>query len=115
MYDDLIKCLESKGIVSFFQSPRQLVVSASFPNWPSYNSFWVTHWNEVWYISTWLPAVYRSPKGVDICQVCCDALRCSETQMYTLGLDCVSKHGLERLSEVESDLLLEELSRGIKR
>ena len=109
MYDKLISCLERKRISAFFQNPSQLVVSAGIPNFPTVNSFWVTQVREQWYLSTWLPAVYRIPKEQNICELCAEVPQSSQTAIYRVEEHHVAKYGLERLSEEEADSLFANL------
>jgi len=103
MYDALVKYLEQRGFFTFFQNLDQLVISAGIPNLPTVNSFWVTQLKGQWYLSRWLPAVYRIPARVNVCDVCSKVLRSSQTALYSMNDLCVGQFGLERLSEQETD------------
>jgi hypothetical protein len=111
MYDQLVKCLAGRGISTFFQKPNQLVVCSTIPNDPASNSFWVTQLEGSWYLSTWLPAVYRIPDEQDVCAVCAAVLLASPTAIYTVDDQSVEAFGLERLPDGPTEVLLRELAK----
>ena len=106
MYDDLIACLERKGITSFFQNPNHLVIAAEVPNFPSSNSFWVTIHRGHWHLGTWSPRVYRVPTDQDMCELCADVLRSSETAIYSVAQNLILRFKLEELREKEVDEIM---------
>jgi hypothetical protein len=109
MYNELTECLAKKGIFSFFQKPEQLVVSLAFPHLPENNSFWVTHYQSVWYLCTWLPEMYRVPVNQDMCEVCAGILSSSKEAIYRVDDACIVKYQLDHLKPEEADILLAEI------
>jgi len=106
MYSELRAGLAERGITSFLQSPNQLVIAASFPNFPTQNTFWITNRGGVWHVGTFLPTIYQVPAAVDICVVCEEILKSSATAIYKVNDDLVQKHSLTRLSDEQREGLL---------
>ena len=111
MFQALRNCLAERGVSTFLQTPRQLVVSSSLPNLPTSNSFWVACHEGAWYLSTWLPAIYRIPPDQDVCEVCSGVLASSDRAVYTVAKEYVRKYELTRLSGKQTDALLMSLFR----
>jgi predicted ABC-type ATPase len=100
-YDRLRKCLQDKGIGSYFQSFYQLVISDEYTAMPTSNSFWVTRKNNDWYLGTWLPTIYLVPKEQNLCLICERVLRSARTAIYTVDAQLAEEMGLRRLTEGE--------------
>ena len=70
-YTALTSALNAIDLTGQQMRPDQLVVSAQRgPVWPDRgNSFWLSHQNGTWYLSTWSPVCYRIPAGQDVVAV----------------------------------------------
>ena len=110
-YISLTKALATVGLTAQQSRPDQLIVSTQQgPVWPNTgNSFWLSLKQGFWYLSTWLPAVYRIPKEQNICELCAEVPQSSQTAIYRVEEHHVAKYGLERLSEEEADSLFANL------
>lgn len=105
-YDSMTKALTEIGLVGRMQNKDQLVVSSQEgPVYPNRgNSFWLSRRDEVWYLSTWLPAGYRVPGDKDIVGLC-SACMIEDAAMYRVPADVVARFGLHELSEDEYEQL----------
>ncbi len=65
-YAELITALEAAGLTGQRSRPDQLIVSAQQgPVWPDRgNSFWVSHKEGNWFVSTWTPVGYQARAAV---------------------------------------------------
>ena len=111
MFEKVISDLNKAGVSSYLQGPGQLVVCTTIPNFPTSNSFWVTCRDGVWFISTWLPAIYRIPLTQQIADVCVAVLKSSQTAAYRISDECIRKFALEELNEREAETFLEAMSK----
>ena len=102
-YDSMSKVLEGLGLVGQVQNGDQLVVSSQEgPVWPARgNSFWLSHRQGIWYLSTWLPAGYSIPADQDIVALCSTIMSLATTAMYRISPEIVSRFGLRELDEDE--------------
>lgn len=105
-YTHVRKRLGERGINTFLQSPTQLIVALEWPQSPYQgNSFWLTHWEENWYISTWTNRVYRVIQTENLEDICYDLLLSSPTAMYSIPDDILTRYALPELSDAEVDAL----------
>lgn len=80
-----------------------LVVSVQEgPAWPGPgNSFWLSHQQGAWLLSTWSPVCYRLPYAADIVALCSACMNLSGPAMYRVPTDIVRQFGLQELTEQE--------------
>lgn len=105
-YTHIGKRLSERGINSFLQSPTQLIVALEWPQSPYQgNSFWLTHWEEVWYISTWTSRIYRVIQTENLEDICHDLLLSSPTAMYSIPDDILTRYALTELLDAEVEAL----------
>ena len=107
--EELANRLAENGIRSFEQQPGQLIVSSDFPHTPDHNSFWVTFREGYWFLSTWVPVIYRIPGDKDVSQVCAAVLESSSRAIYHVADELVYQFSLIRLTPDETDSLLSSL------
>ena len=105
-YVGLIMALAAIGLTGQRSRPDQLIVSAQDgPVWPNRgNSFWLSHHEGFWYLSTWLPAGYRVPQEQDLlahCSACMGGL----SAMYKVPLEVIARFGLQELGDNEYERL----------
>jgi len=89
------------------QNEDQLVVSSQEgPVWPNRgNSFWLSHNEGLWYLSTWLPVCYRVPAGQDIVSLCSACMSASSSAMYRVPTDIVARYQLHEIDDREYERL----------
>jgi hypothetical protein len=100
-YQQLADCLHARGIESFLQHPELLVISNQNPAMPDSNSFWFTKKDDVWFIGTWLPAIYQVADEKQICDICEAVFKSSPTAIYSVAPDLAAKLNLRRLTDSE--------------
>jgi hypothetical protein len=88
IYDSVIERLRAKGIRVEFQRPHQLVLPSRV---------WIT-WNEQWYVSTWMPAVYPVPSDVDVVSLCEECLQWHDDPFYTMPEPICHRYRLSRMA-----------------
>jgi len=104
-FRSLVERLGTVGIGSYLQEPDMLVVSNQNPAWPSSNSFWVRKDDQVWFIGTWAPAIYRIPSDQDVVKVCEVVFRSSSTAIYTIEESIIEEFKLGKLTDEEMESL----------
>lgn len=104
-YQAIIESLKAKGIGAYFQKEDLLVISNDEPAVPSSNTFRVTNRNGIWYMATWLPAIYEVPENQKIDVVCESIYRSSPTAIYTIEEELKKGLGLRRLTDEEAEKL----------
>src|SRR5262245_53804192 len=105
-YDALAKALGKLGLTGHMQNEDQLIVSSQDgPVWPNRgSSFWLSHRQGAWYLSTWLPAGYRVPVDQDLVELCLACMG-GTSALYRLPHDVVERFKLQELKEKEYDQL----------
>jgi hypothetical protein len=85
-YEAMAAQLSAVGLNAAQQGPQQLVVSSQ-PGavWPNRgNSFWLSLRDATWYLSTWLPALYKVPGDQDMLALCSECMSFGSSAMYTV-------------------------------
>jgi len=97
------KALAALGLVCYQQRPDQLVVSSQEgPVWPDRgNSFWLSHKDGVWYLSTWGPVGYQIPREQDAVALCSTCMSIGGSAMSRVPSDVASKFQLRQLDDHE--------------
>ncbi|MCX6927912.1 MAG: hypothetical protein NT154_32590 [Verrucomicrobia bacterium] len=105
-YHAVREALAKLGLVGQMKGEDQLIVSAQEgPVWPKRgNSFWLSHKQGTWYLSTWLPAGYRIPSDQDLGAVC-SACMCGSSAMYRVPTGVIERFGLQELEDNEYERL----------
>ncbi len=105
-YEAMRKALAEVGLVGQKQGEEQLVVSTQEgPVWPNRgNSFWLSHRQRTWYLSTWLPAGYRVPPDQDLVALCA-ACMSGPSAMSRVPAEVIERFGLQELRENEYERL----------
>ena len=80
-----------------------LVVSNENPAWPGSNSFWVTKKDQVWFLGTWAPAIYRIPSNQDVVKICEVVFRSSSRAIYAIEGSMVEEFKLDKLTDEEME------------
>jgi hypothetical protein len=106
-YDSLQEALAAVGLTGQRRSEDQLIVSSQEgPVWPNRgNSFWLSQKKEVWYLSTWLPAVYRIPESQDTVALCVGCMAVGTIAMYRVPPDLLAHFGLQEIDDEEYERL----------
>jgi hypothetical protein len=92
-YDSVVERLTAKGIRAAFHRPHQLVLP---------RRIWIT-WNGQWFVSTWTPAVYPVPAGVDVVAVCEECLAWPDDPFYEIPEAICHRYGLCRMNQADFD------------
>jgi len=72
------------------------------PVWPDRgNSFWLSIWDDTWYLSTWAPVCYRIPAGQDVVAVCSACKESGTSTMYQVPEEIAARFGMERIADDE--------------
>jgi hypothetical protein len=100
-YIPVMVALESVGLTGQRNLPDQLIVSTQQgPVWPNRgNSFWLSHREGVWYLSTWLPVCYRVPAKQDVVELCSACMAVGTTAMYRVPPEIVARLRLQEIDE----------------
>jgi hypothetical protein len=100
-YISLIKALAVAGLVGQRTLPDQLIVSAQQgPVWPDRgNSFWLSHREGHWYLSTWLPVHYRVSANQNVVQLCSALMAVSASAMYQVPPELVKRFELQEIDD----------------
>lgn len=111
-YNLLAVALAAKGWTTHLRSPYQMIISSQDgPVWPDRgNSFWVSHRDGTWYLSTWAPTGYRVPRGQDMFAVCAACMSLGGSAMWRVPTEIASKFGLQELGSDEYDRVFPESS-----
>lgn len=106
-YSALTEALAAIGITAQRSRPDQLIVSAQEgPVWPNKgNSFWLSHNEGLWYLSTWLPACYRVPADQDIVSLCSACMSVGSSAMYRLPPDITASYQLQEIDDRQYERL----------
>jgi hypothetical protein len=101
----LAAALTTRGWKAFLQNADQLVVSSQdSPVWPERgNSFWVSHREGTWYLSTWAPVGYRVPTDRDIILLCLECLTVGSCAMSRVPEEIATRFSLTELEPEEYD------------
>ena len=100
-YASLIASLARVGLRGLQNLPDQLIVSTRRgPVWPDRgNSFWLSHREGLWYLSTWLPVHYRVPANQDIVQLCSACMAASTSAMYRVPPEIITRFQLQEIDD----------------
>jgi hypothetical protein len=100
-YIALIKALAGVGLIGQRNLPDQLIVSTQQgPVWPNRgNSFWLSHREGIWYLSTWLPVAYRVPAHQDVVQLCSACMAVGTSAMYRVPPEIVTRFQLQEIDD----------------
>jgi len=111
-YVELAEALAAKGWTTHLRSPDQMIISSQDgPVWPDRgNSFWVSHRDGTWYLSTWAPVGYRVPRDQDIFAVCDACMGLGGSAMYRVPGDLATRFGLQELQGDEYERVFTETS-----
>jgi len=104
-YVDLADYLQGEGIKSYMQNPDLIVISNNYPALPSSNCFWAALRDNVWYVGTWLPAVYQVPAETNVGVVCKRVYESSSRAIYSIDADLATNLRLRELDEQEMERL----------
>jgi hypothetical protein len=106
-YISLTEALAAVGLTGQRSSPDQLTVSSQQgPVWPNRgNSFWLSHNQGIWYLSTWLPACYRVPANQDIVALCLAVMAVGTSAMYRVPADIVARFELQEIDDRQDERL----------
>jgi hypothetical protein len=100
-YNQLLEALSRAGLIGQRNLPDQLIVSTQpGPVWPARgNSFWLSHREGLWYLSTWLPVHYRVPASQDVVQLCTTCVASSTSAMYRVPPEIVNRFQLQEIDD----------------
>ncbi len=106
-YIALTEALASAGLTWQRNRPDQLIVSAQEgPVWPDRgNSFWLSHIQGTWYLSTWSPVCYRVPPNQDIVGLCSACMAAGTSAMYRVAPEIVARFELQEIDERQYERL----------
>ena len=107
-YEAVALRLAGVGLVGQLRNQDQLVVSNQRgPVWPGQgNSFWLSHKQGTWFLSTWSPIGYRIPENQDILALCCACMSAGATSaMYRVPHEIVTRFALRELGGEEYERL----------
>ena len=106
-YTSLTNALTAAGLTAQRSRPHQMIVSTQEgPVWPDRgNSFWVSHHQGIWYLSTWAPTYYRVPANQDIVAVCLACMAVGNSAMFQVPPDIVARFGLEQIDDRQYERL----------
>jgi hypothetical protein len=106
-YIGLIEALAGVGLSGQRTLPDQLIVSVQQgPVWPNRgNSFWLSHIEGTWYLTTWLPAHYRVPTDQDIVALCSACMAIGSSAMCRVPPDIVASFGLHEIDDRQFERL----------
>ena len=106
-YAELIDALAEAGFTAQQQRPDQLIISAQQgPVWPNHgNSFWMTHKEGSWFLSTWTPVCYQVPADQDMVALCCACMGVGTSAMYRVPAEIVARFGLREIDDRQYERL----------
>jgi hypothetical protein len=100
-YEVMAAQLSAIALNAAQQGPQKLVVSSQVGAvWPNRgNSFWLSLRNATWYLSTWLPALYKVPSDQDMVALCRECMSFGSGAMYTVPEHIAHQFGLVRVDD----------------
>jgi hypothetical protein len=100
-YTQLLDALAAGGLIGQRNLPDQLIVSAQQgPVWPIHgNSFWLSHKEGLWYLTTWTPVHYRVPANQDIVGLCSACMAVGTSAMYRVPPELVTRFELQEIDD----------------
>jgi len=100
-YNQLLDTLAGAGLIGQRNLPDQLIVSAqSGPAWPNRgNSFWLSHKEGLWYLTTWSPVHYRVPANQDIVRLCSACMAAGPSVMDRFSPELITRFGLQEIDD----------------
>jgi hypothetical protein len=103
LYTLLAAALTTRGWKAFLQNADQLLVSSQDgPVWPEQgSSFWVSHRECSWCLTTWAPVGYRVPTDRDIILLCLECLSVGSCAMSRVPDEIVTRFALTELGPEE--------------
>jgi hypothetical protein len=106
-YIALTEALAAVGLTGQRSRPDQLIISAQQgPVWPDRgNSFWLSHNQGLWYLSTWLPVCYRVPADQDIVSLCSACMRVGSSAMYRVPAEIIARFRLQEIDDRQYERL----------
>ena len=106
-YIALTEALAAIGLTGERSRPDQLIISAQQgPVWPNRgNSFWLSHNEGLWYLSTWLPVSYRVPADQDIVRLCSACMNVGSLAMYRVPADIIARFQLQEIDDRQYERL----------
>jgi hypothetical protein len=106
-YIAVMGALKNAGLTSRRTRPDQLIVSLQKdPVWPNRgNSFWLSHTEGTWYLSTWLPVYYRIPPNQDVVSVCLACMAAGTSAMYRVPPEISARFELQEIDERQYERL----------
>lgn len=63
------------------------------------NSVWIAYRHGMWYVSTWLPVVYRANGPNEIVAFCAEYVPCSVSPLTSLPIHIVAKYHFVEIDE----------------
>ena len=113
-YIVLTQALTRAGLTGQMSRPDQLIVSSQEgPVWPDRgNSFWLSHVQGTWYLSTWSSVCYRVPPSQDIVALCSACMAAGTTAMYRVAPEIVTRFELQEIDERQYERLFPTESEG---
>jgi len=106
-YESLEKALATSGLIGQRRSEDQLIVSSQEgPPWPDRgNSFWLSHKEGAWYLSTWFSVGYRIPASQDVLALCVACMAVGTAAMYRVPPDLMGRFELDQIDDGEYERL----------
>jgi hypothetical protein len=106
-YNAVADALKQAGLTPRRTRPDQLIVSVQEgPVWPNRgNSFWLSHIEGTWYLSTWLPVCYRIPPNQDVVSVCLACMATGTSAMYRVPPEISARFGLQAIDDRQYERL----------
>lgn len=106
-YIALTEALATVGLRAQRTRPDQLVISTQQGAvWPNRgNSFWLSHNEGCWYLSTWLPAYYRVPGDRDIVSLCSACMAAGSSARYRVPPDIIFRFQLQEIDDRQYERL----------
>ena len=106
-YISLTEALAAVGLTGQRSRPDQLIVSAQRGRvWPDRGtSFWLSHYQGVWYLCTWLPACYRVPTNQDVATLCSACMAAGTESMARIPPEIVARFELQEIDDRQYERL----------
>jgi hypothetical protein len=106
-YLALADAIKHAGLMAQRTRPDQLIVSVQEgPVWPNRgNSFWLSHTEGTWYLSTWLPVCYRIPPNQDMVSLCLACMAVGTAAMYRVPPEISARFELQEIDERQYERL----------
>jgi hypothetical protein len=102
-FKPIVEGLRSRAVRTYFQGEDQLVISRQRGSVSPFsgNSFWLSNQDEIWYLGTWAPNVYRVAPEADLLSLCEEFVNVGSSAQAEVPARIVEHFQLTRLSDEE--------------